>query len=76
MYAAFSDNHRVYFAASTDGGKTWSKAVKANGSPVATAIFPWLEAGTAGRVDLVYYGTAFSNGAKSRYSANMPSMKS
>ncbi|MFL5797790.1 MAG: sialidase family protein [Actinomycetota bacterium] len=63
VYAAFSDDHRVYFAASTDGGKTWSKAVKANGSPVATAIFPWLEAGTAGRVDLVYYGTAYSNGS-------------
>jgi len=63
VYAAFSDNHRVFFASSTDGGKTWSKAVKANGKPVATAIFPWLEAGAGGKVDLVYYGTSYSNGS-------------
>ena len=62
VYASWSDNHNVYFTSSTDGAQTWSKPVKVNKNPANTAIFPWLEAGAAGKVDLVYYGTSYYDG--------------
>jgi hypothetical protein len=62
VYAAFSDNHNVFYSYSTDGGVSWSGAVKVNKSPANTAIFPWLEGGAAGKIDLVYYGTSYYDG--------------
>jgi hypothetical protein len=54
IWYAWSDDHNVYTAQSTDHGQTWtcSPAVSTN---TAQAIFPWLVATSAG-VDLVYYG--------------------
>lgn len=67
VYAFFSDNHYVYYKYSTDHGQTWLGG--SNGAPIAiskapanTAIFPWSSAGTAGKVDLVYYGTSYYDG--------------
>jgi hypothetical protein len=62
VYAAFSDNHNVYSTFSTDGGQTWATTTKVNKPPANTAIFPWLEAGAAGKVDLVYYATSYYDG--------------
>lgn len=56
LYATWSDGHRVFFSASTDGGSTWTPAVAVNTAPATTALFPWLAA-RAGKVDLVYYAT-------------------
>jgi hypothetical protein len=49
----------VYLATSTDGGQTWTKPinVSAHVSGLQTNVFPWLAAGAAGRVDIVWYGT-------------------
>jgi len=54
IWYAWSDDHNVYTAVSTDHGSTWtcSPAVSTN---TAQAIFPWLVA-TSNGVDLVYYG--------------------
>jgi hypothetical protein len=49
----------IYMATSTDQGATWTKPidVSAHVSGLKTNVFPWLAAGSAGRVDLVWYGT-------------------
>jgi hypothetical protein len=55
VWYAWSDDHRVYTAESTDRGRTWTCS-----GPVSTntsqAIFPWLAATSRG-VDLVYYAS-------------------
>jgi hypothetical protein len=54
IWYAWSDDHKVYTAESTNHGVSWtcSKPVSTN---TAQAIFPWLVATSKG-VDLVYYG--------------------
>jgi hypothetical protein len=62
VYAAWSERHRaqhrtdVMLARSTDRGVHWSAPIRVSRAP-ATSTFPWLVAGGAGRVDVVYYGT-------------------
>ena len=51
----------IMLAVSTDRGAHWSRPVQVSRTP-ATSTFPWLVAGSAGRVDVVYYGTS-ANGA-------------
>jgi hypothetical protein len=54
IWYAWSDDHSIRTAESSDHGRTWScSAPISKGS--AQAIFPWLDA-TSGGVDLVYYG--------------------
>jgi hypothetical protein len=55
IWYAWSDDHNITTAESTDHGQTWtcSPPVSTN---TAQAIFPWLVA-TSGGVDLVYYAT-------------------
>ncbi|MHB2023307.1 MAG: hypothetical protein ACYCO3_08260, partial [Mycobacteriales bacterium] len=57
VYAAWSNDNNVYVSYSTDHGQTWSAPVKVNTGTATTAIYPWLSAGQAGKVDLVYYAT-------------------
>jgi hypothetical protein len=45
----------VFYAFSTTGGTTWSPPINLTKSANDSAIFPWMVAGDAGRVDLVYY---------------------
>jgi hypothetical protein len=49
----------IYLASSTDGGATWTKPINVSSHVpgLQTNVFPWLAAGSAGRVDLVWYGT-------------------
>jgi hypothetical protein len=67
VYSAWSERHRaerrtdVMLAVSTDRGAHWSRPVRVSRAP-ATSTFPWLVAGSGGRVDVVYYGTT-ANGA-------------
>ena len=51
---AWTDQHGVSVSTSTDGGVTWSAALKV--SNVATTVMPWLAARN-GKVDVVYYGS-------------------
>jgi len=58
VYATWSDDQNVYLTHSTDHGQHWTGLGRVNhGSAAATAIYPWLAAGKAGQVDLVFYGT-------------------
>ena len=58
VYTVWSDLTNIYLAHSTDGGVTWSDKVRVNdNSAYRTNVFPWLEAGSAGRVAVVWYGT-------------------
>jgi hypothetical protein len=54
VWYAWSNDHTIRTAKSTDHGRTWTcSGTVSTGS--AQAIFPWLAA-TSGGVDLVYYG--------------------
>jgi hypothetical protein len=54
LWYAWSNDHGIYVANSTDHGKTWTCSPPMS-TNTAHAIFPWLAATSAG-VDLVYYG--------------------
>ena len=45
------------FATSRNRGVTWTAPVTVNSSP-QTTTFPWIVAGDAGKIDIVYYGTS------------------
>ena len=62
VYAAFSDNHNVYYSFSRDAGTGWSPPRQVNKTPANTAIFPWVAAGANGGIDIVYYGTSYYDG--------------
>ena len=62
VYAVYGDNHIIWYSWSTDHGTTWSSPRQVSRGPAATAIFPWSVAGTAGKLDIVYYGTSYYDG--------------
>jgi hypothetical protein len=63
VYVVWSERHsatqttETRFAVSKDRGVTWSPAFKVNKAPLTTT-FPWIVAGGAGKIDIVYYGTS------------------
>jgi hypothetical protein len=63
VYVVWSERHHAaketatMLAVSTDRGQTWSKPRQVNKSP-KTTTFPWIVAGEAGKIDIVYYGTS------------------
>jgi hypothetical protein len=65
VWYAWSDDHNIYTAESTDHGKTWtcSPAVSTNS---AQGIFPWLAATSSG-VDLVYYASPTTGSGQTWY---------
>src|SRR5438270_8527514 len=54
LWAAWSDDHNVFTAKSTNHGSSWTCSPRIS-TNTAQAIFPWLAA-TSNGVDLVYYG--------------------
>jgi hypothetical protein len=62
VYAVYTDDHNVYYSFSTDFGKDWKGPIQVNSSPSNTAIFPWSSAGSAGKLDIAWYGTSFFDG--------------
>ncbi len=63
VYVVWSERHPAthttdtMLAVSRDRALTWSKPLTVNSSP-STTVFPWIVAGDAGRIDVVYYGTS------------------
>jgi hypothetical protein len=59
VYVAWIDktNFNLYYAFSTDQGKSWSAPVRVNNSGSATNEFDWAQGGTPGRMTLAWYGT-------------------
>ncbi len=62
IYALYTDNHNTYYSFSTNFGKAWTGPIQINKAPSNTAIFPWGSAGSAGKLDVVWYGTDFFDG--------------
>src|SRR5947209_13550181 len=53
-----SGSSQIYMAVSTDHGAHWGSPVRVPATPsLQTNLFPWIAAGDAGRVDIVWYGT-------------------
>ncbi len=59
LYAVYDDNHNMFYSFSTNFGQTWTGPFQVNKPDSATAIFPWSSAGSAGQLDIVWYGTSF-----------------
>jgi hypothetical protein len=59
VYVAWIDgtNYNLYYAFSSDQGKTWSAPVKVNSGPSVTNEFDWAQGGTAGTLALAWYAT-------------------
>ena len=49
----------IYLATSSDGGATWSNPINVSShvSGLKTNVFPWVAAGSAGRIDIAWFGT-------------------
>jgi hypothetical protein len=62
VYAFFTDNHNLWYSWSTDRAASWSAPRRVNSGSAATAIFPWSVGGSNGKVDVVYYATAYYDG--------------
>jgi hypothetical protein len=61
-YIAYSNDHDIFLAHSTDKGQSWSPPVRVSDGPnTKTSVFPHLEAGkNPGSVGIVWYGTSDS----------------
>lgn len=57
VYEAYSDGVNLFYSFSTNHGQTWSGPYQVNQSPSSWAIEPWIAAGAAGKIDLVWYGS-------------------
>jgi hypothetical protein len=62
VYAAWSDGFKIQYAFSKDHGTTWSKAYQVNTDnrgttldPTKADLFPWIAAGSNGKLDLTWY---------------------
>ncbi|GAC1442419.1 MAG: hypothetical protein NVSMB55_13100 [Mycobacteriales bacterium] len=62
VYAAWTDGNKIQYAVSTDGAKSWSKPFLVNPGEAGARkvggtadIFPWIAAGAAGNLDVVWY---------------------
>ena len=47
----------TYISVSKNRGRTWSRPTKLNNRRARTTTFPWVVAGTKGKVAVAYYGT-------------------
>src|SRR5438270_1126842 len=63
VYAVYTDDHNLFYSFSQDGGDTWTGPIQVNQAPSATAVMPWSVACDPGQLNVVWYGTAFFDGA-------------
>jgi hypothetical protein len=71
IYVAYSDNSGIFYQASTDHGQTFSAPVRVS-QGIDTAVMPWLAAGDAGKIDLVYYQASGYAGNPENAPASVP----
>ncbi|HEY6192699.1 MAG TPA: T9SS type A sorting domain-containing protein [Bacteroidota bacterium] len=59
VHVVYSDGTNVYLTSSADQGATWTLPVRVNNGPGAKlAIAPWVDAGDAGKVDIMWWSTS------------------
>jgi hypothetical protein len=62
VYVAYSDGTNIHLTVSRDGGTTFSAPVRVNnGATSKTALAPWIVAGSAGKVNITWWGTSSSS---------------
>jgi hypothetical protein len=62
LHVVFSDGRSIYLIGSADRGATWTLPVRvSNGADTKTALAPWVVAGAAGKLDIVWWGTGASS---------------
>lgn len=62
VYVVWSNERHILYSYSTDHGATWSgPAIVDDPDRSLTNVFPWITAGSAGRVDVVWFGTVNQN---------------
>jgi hypothetical protein len=59
VYVAWVDtnNNDVFYAASTDGGEHWTAPRQVSGNDANSNVMPWVQAGSAGKLAVVWYGS-------------------
>ena len=62
VYVVYNDDHNMFYSFSQTFGQSWSGPYQINKPPSNTAIFPWSSAGSAGTLDVVWYGTSYYDG--------------
>jgi hypothetical protein len=59
IHVVYSNGHNIYLASSSDQGETWTTPVRvSNGVETKTALSPWIDAGDAGKVDIMWWATS------------------
>lgn len=59
LHVAWSDGHAIYLTDSADHGTTWTVPARvSSGSGTKTSLAPWAQAGDAGKVNVVWWGTS------------------
>ncbi len=62
VYTVWSNERHILYSYSTDHGETWSlPGVVENPASTRTNVFPWLEAGSDGRLAVAWFGTTSDN---------------
>ncbi len=62
VHVVYSNGTNVYLSSSSDQGTTWTTPVRVNnGNATKTALSPWIDAGDAGKVDIMWWGTSSSS---------------
>ena len=59
-------------ASAATGWTQWSAPLKVSSGPAAANVMPWITAGAAGRIAIVYYGTADATDDPSQTDAHQP----
>ena len=59
LYVAYSDGTNIHLTVSKDGGTSWTAPVRVNdGLNSKTSLAPWIVAGSAGKINVTWWGTA------------------
>ena len=62
LHIVFSDTRSVFLTSSADGGATWTPPVRVNSGVMnKTAVEPWVIAGSAGKLDIFWWGTSHTD---------------
>ncbi len=61
VYAVYSDNHNLFYSFSKNFGETWTGPFRVSQAPSATAVMPWSAACDPGQLEIVWYGSSFSD---------------
>lgn len=62
LHVVYSNGTNIYLTSSSDQGTSWTSPVRVNnGTETKTALAPWVDAGDAGKVDVMWWATPSPN---------------